>query len=221
MILEGRKLIKEYKRGNTIFKAVDNVNLSISRGDFISIIGRSGSGKSTLFHLLAGICKPSEGDILVDNINITTISDDEISMLRNKKIGYITQGQNLLSNFTIMDNLCMPYYLSDKNENVYDRALSLLKQVGLEGMENEYPSSLSGGELRRVSIIRALINNPDIIIADEPTSNLDLENSHIVMGLLKSISEENKAVLISTHDLEFLDYTNKTYYMEKGVLKEK
>lgn len=221
MILEGKKLVKEYTRGNEIFKAVDNVNLSVCRGDFISIIGRSGSGKSTLFHLLTGLCKASEGDILVDNINISNLSEDEMSSLRNEKIGYITQGQNLLSNFTIMDNICMPYYLSDKNENVYDRALSLLKKVGLENMENEYPSSLSGGELRRVSIIRALINDPDIIIADEPTSNLDLDNSRIVMELLKSISKENKAVLISTHDLEFLDYTNKTYYMEKGVLKEK
>lgn len=221
MILEVKNLVKEYKRGNKILKAVDNVNLSISRGEFVSIIGHSGSGKTTLFHLLTGLCKPSEGCILVDNNNVPTMSEDELSSLRNKKIGYITQGQSLLSNFTIMDNLCMPYYLSDKSEDIYVRALDLLKKVGLEGMENEYPSSLSGGELRRVSIIRSLINNPDIIIADEPTSNLDLENSHIVMELLKGISEENKAVLISTHDLEFLDYTNKTYCMEKGVLKEK
>lgn len=221
MILQAKKLVKEYKRRNEIFKAVNNVNLSVYRGDFIGIIGRSGSGKSTFFHLLTGLCKPSHGEILIDNKSITSMSEDQLSVLRNEKIGYITQGQNLLSNFTIIDNLCMLYYLSDKNEDVYDRALSLLKKVGLEGMENEYPSSLSGGELRRVSIIRALINDPDIIIADEPTSNLDLENSHIVMKLLKSISEENKAVLISTHDLEFLDYTNKTYCMEKGVLKEK
>jgi len=221
MILEGKKLVKEYKRRNEIFKAVDNVNLSVSRGDFISIIGRSGSGKSTLFHLLTGLCKPSHGEILIDNSDITSMSEDELSVLRNEKIGYITQGQNLLSNFTIIDNLCMPYYLSDKNEDIHDRALSLLKKVGLDGMENEYPSSLSGGELRRVSIIRALINDPEIIIADEPTSNLDLENSRIVMELLKSISQENKAVLISTHDLEFLDYTNKIYCMENGVIKEK
>lgn len=221
MILEGKNLVKEYKRGNETFRAVDNVSLSVYRGDFISIIGRSGSGKSTLFHLLTGLCKPSQGYILVETNDITSMNENELSVLRNEKIGYITQGQNLLSNFTIMDNICMPYYLSDKNDNVYDKALKLLKQVGLEGMENEYPSSLSGGELRRVSIIRALINNPDIIIADEPTSNLDLENSHIIMKLLKNISEENKAVLISTHDLEFLDYTNKTYYMEKGILKEK
>lgn len=221
MILEGRKLVKEYKRRNEIFKAVDNVNLFVSRGDFVSIIGRSGSGKSTLFHLLTGLCKPSHGEILIDNKNIASMSEDELSVLRNEKIGYITQGQNLLSNFTIIDNLCMPYYLSKKNEDIHDRALSLLKKVGLDGMKNEYPNSLSGGELRRVSIIRALINDPDIIIADEPTSNLDLENSHIVMELLKSISKENKAVLISTHDLEFLGYTNKTYCMENGILKEK
>ena len=155
MILQAKKLVKEYKRRNEIFKAVNNVNLSVYRGDFIGIIGRSGSGKSTLFHLLTGLCKLSQGEILIDHKSITAMSEDQLSLLRNEKIGYITQGQNLLSNFTIIDNLCMPYYLSDKNEDVYDRALSLLKKVGLEGMENEYPSSLSGGELRRVSIIRA------------------------------------------------------------------
>ena len=221
MILEAKKVVKEYTRRNKVLKAVDNVNLDVSRGDFVAITGQSGSGKSTLFHLLIGLCKPNQGQILIDGSDITSMTKDELSILRNEKIGYITQGQSLLSNFTIIDNLCMPYYLSSRNEDVYDKALSLLKKVGLEDMENEFPSSLSGGEIRRVAIIRALINDPDIIIADEPTSNLDLENSKIIMELLKNISSENKAVLISTHDFEFLDYTSKIYCMDKGILKEK
>lgn len=221
MILEAKKVVKEYTRRNKVLKAVDNVNLSVSRGDFVAITGQSGSGKSTLFHLLTGLCKPNQGQILIDGNDITSMTKDELSILRNEKIGYVAQGQSLLSNFTIIDNLCMPYYLSSRNEDVYDKALSLLKKVGLEDMENEFPNSLSGGEIRRLAIIRALINDPDIIIADEPTSNLDLENSKIIMELLKNISSENKAVLISTHDFEFLDYTNKIYCMEKGVLKEK
>lgn len=221
MILEAKKVVKEYTRRNKVLKAVDNVNLSVSRGDFVAITGQSGSGKSTLFHLLTGLCKPNQGQILIDGSDITSMTKDELSILRNEKIGYVTQGQSLLSNFTIIDNLCMPYYLSSRNEDIYDKALSLLKKVGLEDMENEFPNSLSGGEIRRLAIIRALINDPDIIIADEPTSNLDLENSKIIMELLKNISSENKAVLISTHDFEFLDYTNKIYCMEKGVLKEK
>lgn len=221
MILEAKKVVKEYTRRNKVLKAVDNVNLSVSRGDFVAITGQSGSGKSTLFHLLTGLCKPNQGQILIDGSDITSMTKDELSILRNEKIGYITQGQSLLSNFTIIDNLCIPYYLSSRNEDVYDKALNLLKKVGLEDMENEFPSSLSGGEIRRVAIIRALINDPDIIIADEPTSNLDLENSKIIMELLKNISSENKAVLISTHDFEFLDYTSKIYCMDKGILKEK
>lgn len=221
MILEAKKVVKEYTRRNKVLKAVDNVNLSVSRGDFVAITGQSGSGKSTLFHLLTGLCKPNQGQILIDGSDITSMTKDELSILRNEKIGYVTQGQSLLSNFTIIDNLCMPYYLSSRNEDVYDKALSLLKKVGLEDMENEFPNSLSGGEIRRVAIIRALINDPDIIIADEPTSNLDLENSKIIMELLKNISSENKAVLISTHDFEFLDYTSKIYCMDKGILKEK
>lgn len=221
MILEAKKVVKEYTRRNKVLKAVDNVNLSVSRGDFVAITGQSGSGKSTLFHLLIGLCKPNQGQILIDGSDITSMTKDELSILRNEKIGYVTQGQSLLSNFTIIDNLCMPYYLSSRNEDVYDKALNLLKKVGLEDMENEFPSSLSGGEIRRVAIIRALINDPDIIIADEPTSNLDLENSKIIMELLKNISSENKAVLISTHDFEFLDYTSKIYCMDKGILKEK
>lgn len=221
MILQGKNLVKEYIRGNKKFKAIDNVNISLDKGEFISIIGQSGSGKSTLFHLLTGLSKPHSGEILVDNKNIINMSEDELSELRNKKIGYVMQGQNLLSNFTIMDNLCMPYYLSDKKEYIYDKAMDLLKKIGLEDMKNDYPSSLSGGEIRRISIIRALINDPDIIIADEPTSNLDMENSRKVMELLRNISRENKAVLISTHDLEFLNYTTKIYNMEKGILTEK
>lgn len=221
MILEAKKVVKEYTRRNKVLKAVDNVNLDVSRGDFVAITGQSGSGKSTLFHLLTGLCKPNQGQILIDGSDITSMTKDELSILRNEKIGYVTQGQSLLSNFTIIDNLCMPYYLSSRNEDVYDKALSLLKKVGLEDMENEFPNSLSGGEIRRVAIVRALINDPDIIIADEPTSNLDLENSKIIMELLKNISSENKAVLISTHDFEFLDYTSKIYCMDKGILKEK
>lgn len=221
MILEAKKVVKEYTRRNKVLKAVDNVNLDVSRGDFVAITGQSGSGKSTLFHLLIGLCKPNQGQILIDGSDITSMTKDELSILRNEKIGYVTQGQSLLSNFTIIDNLCMPYYLSSRNEDVYDKALSLLKKVGLEDMENEFPNSLSGGEIRRVAIVRALINDPDIIIADEPTSNLDLENSKIIMELLKNISSENKAVLISTHDFEFLDYTSKIYCMDKGILKEK
>lgn len=219
MILEIKNLRKEYKRKNELFLAVNDVNLSISEGEFVSVVGHSGCGKSTLLNMIAGLMKPTSGEIFIDGNEIFKKSEKELALLRNETIGYILQGQNLLSNFTVLDNICMPAYLSPRKKIVKARALELLEEVGLKGMEEEYPSNLSGGELRRVSIIRGLINNPKILIADEPTSNLDPENSRMIMRFFKEISAKGTTVLISTHDLEFLDYTQKTYEMGKGILK--
>ena len=219
MILQVKNLSKEYKRKNEIFLAVNNVNLSISQGEFACIVGPSGCGKSTLLNMVAGLLKPASGKISIDGSEIFEKSKNELALLRNETIGYVLQGQNLLSNFTILDNICMPAYLSPKKRMVKARAMELLEEVGLKGMEEEYPARLSGGELRRVSIIRGLINNPQILIADEPTSNLDPENAKMVMKFFKEISSNGTTILISTHNLGFLDYTQKTYEMEKGILK--
>lgn len=219
MILEIKNLRKEYKRKNELFLAVNDVNLSISEGEFVSVVGHSGCGKSTLLNMIAGLMKPTSGEIFIDGNEIFKKSAKELALLRNETIGYILQGQNILSNFTVLDNICMPAYLSPRKKVVKARALELLEEVGLKGMEDEYPSNLSGGELRRVSIIRGLINNPKILIADEPTSNLDPENSRMIMRFFKEISAKGTTVLISTHDMEFLDYTQKTYEMKKGILK--
>ncbi|MCB2289927.1 ABC transporter ATP-binding protein [Clostridium sp. CS001] len=219
MILEIRNLRKEYKRKNEMFLAVNDVNLSISKGEFVSIVGHSGCGKSTLLNMVAGLLRPTDGEILIHGSDVSEKNEKELALLRNETIGYILQGQNLLSNFTILDNICMPAYLSPRKKIVKVKALELLEEVGLKGMDGEYPANLSGGELRRVSIIRALINSPEILIADEPTSNLDPENSKMVMKLFKEISDKGTTVLISTHDLEFLDYTHKNYEMKKGILK--
>lgn len=219
MILEIKNLRKEYKRKNEMFLAVNDVNLSISKGEFVSIVGHSGCGKSTLLNMVAGLLKPTSGEIFIDGNEIFEKSEKELALLRNETVGYVLQGQNLLSNFTILDNICMPAYLSPRKKVVKARALELLEEVGLKGMEEEYPSNLSGGELRRASIIRGLINNPKILIADEPTSNLDPENSRMIMRFFKEISAKGTTVLISTHDMEFLDYTKKTYEMEKAILR--
>lgn len=219
MILEIKNLRKEYKRKDQVFLGVNDVNLSISEGEFVSIVGHSGCGKSTLLNMIAGLLKPTSGKIFIDGSEIFEKSKKELALLRNETIGYVLQGQNLLSNFTILDNICMPVYLAPSKKIVKARALELLEEVGLKGVEEEYPASLSGGELRRVSIIRGLINNPKILIADEPTSNLDPENSKRVMKFLKEISSKGTTVFISTHNLELLDYTQKTYEMKNGILK--
>ena len=219
MILEIKNLRKEYKRKNELLLAVNDVNLSISEGEFATVMGHSGCGKSTLLNMVAGLLKPTSGEIFIDGNEIFKKSEKELALLRNETIGYVLQGQNILSNFTVLDNICMPAYLSPRKKVVKARALELLEEVGLKGMEEEYPSNLSGGELRRVSIIRGLINNPKILIADEPTSNLDPENSRMIMRFFKEISAKGTTVLISTHDMEFLDYTQKTYEMGKGILK--
>jgi len=162
---------------------------------------------------------PTSGKIFIGESEIFEKSKNRLALLRNETIGYVLQGQNLLSNFTILDNICMPAYLSPRKKIVKARAIELLEEVGLKGMKEEYPIRLSGGESRRVSIIRGLINNPKILIADEPTCNLYPENSKMVMEFFKEISSSGTTIFISTHNIGFLDYAQKTYEMEKGILK--
>lgn len=218
MILEIKDLTKEYKRGKDGFDAVNGVNLSIEEGDFVSIIGHSGCGKTTLFNMMAGLIRPSSGSIMVAGEDITKKSEEELAKYRNQTIGYALQGQSLLANFSIMDNICMPAYLASNRKNVHKRAQELLEMMGLKGMEKEKPANLSGGELRRVSILRAVINEPAIIIADEPTSSLDPDNAKMIMDFFKKMNQQGITVIVSTHDLEFLSYTKKNYKMEQGRL---
>lgn len=220
MILKANELSKEFiKKGNKI-PAVYKASLQLKRGEFASIIGPSGSGKSTLFHLITGMLKPTEGFIIIDGLCVNEAGAQKLAQARNGKIGYIMQEQNLLKNFTVMENVCMPGLIgaSKSKREVYGRAAELLEKVGLLPLKAAYPNELSGGEARRVSIARALINDPAIILADEPTGNLDRENSTVVMKLFRAISDSNTAVLISTHDMKFLEYSDKIYSMNKGNL---
>lgn len=218
MKLKTIDLTKEYTRAKQGFEAVHQANIYLNDKELVSIIGHSGCGKSTLLNMITGMIAPTSGEILLDDTNITKYSRDQWSALRIGKIGYMPQGQSLLGNFTILDNICMPVCLAGNKENTAQKGLELLEKVGLKGAENEYPSNLSGGEIRRVAIVRSLINNPEILIADEPTSSLDPESAKIIMELFKAISLEGVAVLVSTHDYEFLNYSSRTYKMEKGII---
>ncbi len=218
MRLEIKGLTKEYKRGKSTFKAVNNVDLSIAAGDFVSIIGRSGSGKSTFLNLISSLIVPTAGSIQMDGEDVLTMKDKEASYYRNAKIGMIPQGYSSLSNLTVLDNVRLPFYLFKRKGDSSEKAIKLLEQVGIVHLSQSYPRELSGGELRRVSIARALMNDPAIVIADEPTGDLDLNTTADIMELLRGISQKGTAILMVTHELDTVSYGNSTYVMEAGVL---
>lgn len=218
MHLEIRNLRKDYIRGETTFSAVKDVNLEVNGGDFISVVGHSGSGKSTLLNLIAGLLLPTSGEILLDGESVIISSDDKASGLRNTVIGHIPQGQSLLSNLTVFDNVRLPFYLSEREGDPSDQVHELLTGLGIGSLAGSYPKSLSGGEARRVAIARALINKPAILLADEPTSDLDAENTDEIMLLFKRIAKEGTAVIMVTHDQRTLNAVDRSYTMEDGVL---
>ena len=217
-LLELKELTKEYRRGGRAFNAVNRVSLSVEPGDFISITGRSGSGKTTLLNMSAGLLRPTAGTVLFEGIDIHGLNDKAISFLRNEKTGYVPQGQSLLSNLSVFDNVCIPWFLFRREGDVEGRAFILLEKVGISHLAASYPRELSGGEMRRAAIARSLINEPRLLIADEPTGDLDAETTAEIMGLFSRIAGEGTAVLIVTHELDTLDYGNKTYSMNAGNL---
>lgn len=215
-MLELQNITKYYKHSVNSNPAVNHVNLLVKEKDFISVIGPSGSGKSTLFHIITGLLKPSEGIVALDGRELAALKKKNTFLA--EQISFIMQGQNLLTNFTVEDNLYFPLYLAGKKGNYRERVREVLELVGLYGAVSSYPDRLSGGELRRIAIARALIQKPRILIADEPTSNLDTANAIKVMELFRKINEEGTALLISTHDERFLPYSKSIYRMEMGNL---
>lgn len=209
-------LTKNFVRNHKNFDAVKDVSLKAAKGEFVALIGHSGSGKTTLFNMIAGLIHPASGKIFIGDTEFTSMPEAKQAAFRNENIGYMVQSQSLLNNFTIMDNICMPAYLSRSVTEFKNRAVKLLKETGLEELAHEYPKNLSGGEIRRVSIVRAMLNRPKVLLADEPTSNLDSENAHKVMSMIKGISESGTTVLLSTHELEYLDYADTIIKIEKG-----
>lgn len=220
MLLEIKELKKEYKRGERLFTAVDHVNLSVSRGDFLSIIGRSGSGKSTLLNMICGLLKPASGSICFDGTQLHALKDRELSEFRNSRLGYVPQGTSALSNLTVFDNVRLPFYLSKRQGDAAGRASFLLEEVGLPHLAGMFPSQLSGGELRRVFIARALMNTPDLLIADEPTADLDMETTREIMELFSRINKNGTTILIVTHELDTLEFGNRVLTMSSGKLVE-
>ena len=218
MALEIRNLSRRFHHGEREFYALKDVNLVVRQGDFINITGRSGSGKSTLLNLVAGLLTPTDGDILWDAKTISRTSDEEASRFRNEEIGYVMQGNAALANLTVWENVCLPWQLYPREGDIRVRAEKLLEQVGIAHLKDSYPAQLSGGEIKRMSIARALINQPGILIADEPTGDLDTENTEGIMRLFREIADQGTTVIVVTHELDTLQYGDLTYTMEQGRL---
>jgi putative ABC transport system ATP-binding protein len=212
------KLVKEYERRGKTFRAVDDVDIQIREGEFIIITGESGSGKTTLLNLLLGLTKPASGSVRFEGEDINSFDDRRLSEIRNEKIKYIPQGDSLLSSLTVRENILFPFVIGGKEKPSDERLYELSDRLGITDLLDEYPSELSGGEMRRATIARAIINKPAVIIADEPTGNLDRDNTSKVMEIFKDISGEGTAVVVVTHQRETLGYASKIFGMSHGKL---
>ena len=186
-------------------------------GDFNCIMGKSGSGKTTLLNMIAGLLTPTQGKVTFNDVNLFELDDQQVSAFRNQHIGYIPQGSSLLPNLTAIDNIRLPYYLTKRpNKSSFSYAKSLLEKAKVSYLQDVYPANMSGGEMRRIAILRALICQPQIIIADEPTSDLDEESSTDIMQLLKEINQQGTALLIVTHDHDVANYSQNILKMSAG-----
>ena len=217
-ILEVTNLSKTYGTGETQVKALDNVSLSVESGEFVAIIGPSGSGKSTLLHILGGVDVPTSGSVVINGVDISNLDETALAIFRRRQIGLIYQFYNLIPILTVKENLTLPLLLDGRkpDERVVD---DLLKTLGLTERVNHLPNQLSGGQQQRVSIGRALINNPALMLADEPTGNLDSENSREIVSLLRKFNKENnQTVIIITHDERIALSADRVISIEDGKI---
>lgn len=217
-ILEVKNLTKVYGKGETAVKALDNVSFSVKKGEFICIIGPSGSGKSTLIHLLGGVGRPTSGKVLINKTNIYRLNETQLAIFRRRQIGLIYQFYNLLPILTVEENIKLPLLLD--GQNVDEKQFTKIVQtLGLKNRLNYLPNQLSGGQQQRVSIGRAVINNPAIILADEPTGNLDSKNGEEIMELLKMFNKTyNQTLIVITHDERIALQADRIISIEDGKI---
>jgi putative ABC transport system ATP-binding protein len=221
-VIDIDSLTKTYQSGKTQIKALNNVNLKIKKGDFIAIMGPSGSGKSTLMHIIGCLDRPTSGTVIIDGENISKVSDNELAQIRGRKIGFIFQKFNLIPTMTALKNIELPMvFLGGTKADRDHRAAELLGKVGLTNWATHLPSELSGGQQQRIAIARALSNNPSIILADEPTGNLDTKTGEQIMKLLVALNKEGKTILLVTHAIALKRYANRVINMLDGKVSEK
>jgi len=220
-ILEVKKVKKSYHMGKILVPALRGLSFEVKKSEFLTIFGPSGSGKSTLLHLMGGLDRPDEGEILIDNINILKLSDSDLARLRLTKIGFVFQFFNLLPRMTASRNVALPLIIAGLPEKeTAERTREMLTLVGLETREKHRPHELSGGEQQRVAIARALVNNPKIVFADEPTGNLDTKTGKEIIQLMKRLNDEKgQTFIIVTHDPRIAEEADRTVYLKDGLIE--
>jgi len=221
VILEAREIEKTYSMGKVLVSALRGITLEVEQGEFVAIFGPSGSGKSTLLHVLGGLDRPDKGNVYIDGINLSTLNDAKLAEVRLHKIGFVFQFFNLLPRLTALRNVELPLTLADMSEKEsIQKATDMLELVGLKDRMNHRPTELSGGEQQRVAIARALINDPKIVLADEPTGNLDTTTGWEIVRLMNRLNEEKgQTFVVVTHDQGVAETAHRMIYLKDGVIQ--
>ncbi len=221
-LIDLEEVVKEYQMGENTVKALRGSNLTIDEGDFVAIMGPSGSGKSTLMNMVGALDVPTSGKVELDGQDLSELTENQLAVLRSKKVGFVFQKFNLISSMTAQENVALPMLFRGKpRKKRLERSRELLEEMGLGDRLDHMPSELSGGQQQRVSIARALANDPEIVLADEPTGNLDTETGDQVMDLLKDLNEEGKTIIMVTHDPHDAEYAEYIVDITDGVTKKK
>jgi len=219
-IIELKNVVKHYKMGNSIVKALDGVTTKINKGDFVVIVGPSGSGKSTMMNMIGALDLATKGDIYLDGENIEKLEESELAQIRGRKIGFVFQIFNLIPTLTALENVMLPMaFQGVSREEREERARGILEKVKLGHRGDHLPAELSGGERQRVAIARALANDPEVILADEPTGNLDSKTGKEIMKIFQDLNKRGKTIIFVTHDLNLTKYATKILRMKDGKLE--
>lgn len=223
-MLEAKNIHKVYNNGKKALQVLKGIELNIENGRFVAIVGPSGAGKSTLLHILGGLDSPTQGSVIFEEQDIYKLNDFVLCKIRNERIGFVFQFYHLLSEFTVLENVLMPALISrqstvSSSRVLKTKALRLLEEVGLGERTEHFPSQLSGGEQQRVAIVRGLINNPRLLLCDEPTGNLDSKTGNEIITLIKKINTESQmTVVLVTHNLELTKVADRIYHLKDGIL---
>ena len=219
-VIKTENLRKVYLLEEEKIEALKGINITVKKGEMVALMGPSGSGKSTLLHLLGGIDVPTKGKVFINDFDIFSLDDKKLSVFRNKHIGFVFQFHYLLPEFTVLENVMLPVQIYNKR-GAKEKAERILRLLGLEHRLNHKPTQISGGEQQRTAIARAVVNEPDIILADEPTGNLDSENAHNVMSIFKEMNKKNNvSIVIATHDPEIAEYCDRIFYLKDGQIQD-